>query len=90
MSVRVWQLLTYSERVGEVFLKRMTLLDALKQKKKIIHTGNVVYIGHWQKEAVMGHWMGVLGGMNSKCMYGYWAERDWKSAGVGLASMAGL
>lgn len=45
MSVGVWWLLTYSERVG----------DALKQNKKIIHTGNVVYIGHGQKEAVMGH-----------------------------------
>lgn len=48
MSVGVWQLLTYSERVG----------DDLKQNKKIIHTGNVVI--YWAR--TKGSYDGTLNG----------------------------
>jgi len=34
MSVGRRRLLTYSERVGEAFLQRMTIPDALKWKRK--------------------------------------------------------
>lgn len=83
--------LTCSERVDEIFPEGMTLHDALKTEKgKKNYTGKVAYVGHWQNEAVIGHWARALGVLNSNVSI--WSEtaRDWKSVDVEVASMSGL